>query len=234
MYKMYFKRGQKKINLHLRFTVTSNNTDVGCAYEKDREKRRKGTYTRSVEMENRIGAPRPNRPSIARENQLSSLLRILTSVSPSPFSAARSVLSRTGTFIPFRHRRRSCLIDRPETGASSRGETDSEIAGGAFEGLRNSIPPQSCSILFVNDRIKEEMRFSLLTGPLFIQNRHSYFTSVICKASHSLPPVGRLAVSVTFLSLLCDSISVRVYLAKRVKREIEGEGQGEGGGERSR
>ena len=119
-------------------------------------------------------------------------------------------------------------------GATSRGETDSEIAGGAFEGLRNSIPPQSCSILFVNDRIKGERRFSLLTGPLFIQNRHSYFTSVICKAPHSLPPVGRLTVSVTFLSLLCDSISVRVYLAERVKREIEGEDQGEGGGERSR
>ena len=39
---------KKKINLHLRFTVTSNNTDVGCAYEKDRKKR-KGTYTRPVQ-----------------------------------------------------------------------------------------------------------------------------------------------------------------------------------------
>lgn len=132
-----------------------------------------------MQMENRIGAPRSNRPSIARK----------TNFRPSyEFShPSRPPIFQLSASVPFRHLRRSCLIDRPETWATSRGETDSEITGGALEGLRNSIPPQSCSILFVNDRIKEERRFNLLTGPLFNQNRHSYFTSVIYKASTRCP-----------------------------------------------
>ena len=126
---------KKKINLHLRFTVTSNNTDVGCAYENDREKRIEGTYTRSVEMENRIGAPaiespfdRAGKPTFVPPTN--SHVRLALPFFGCPFRAVVLCPRSTGTFIPFRHHRRSCLIDRPETrGPPRAGKRTAKLPG---------------------------------------------------------------------------------------------------------